>query len=131
MNSSIFESNNNETMNKLNTIEYSDHWSTKPWFITATGSLSTVTVVAIIIVIFCKCVRNRDSNHIEIGLVEKSSTDKLVHKNDIHSQNIECACKQNVQNDDFNETTENVDEKNADGKKNELSTKRPMCQFKR
>jgi len=76
-------------------------------------------------------VRNRDSNHIEIGLVEKGSTDKLVHKNDIHSQNIECACKQNVQNDDFIETTENVDEKNADGKKNELSTKRPMCQFKR
>lgn len=127
-NNTNFEKNNNETANRLSMISYNVHWSSEPWFITTTGSISTVVIVSIILLAACRCIKMSSARQVQIDLVDKC-VDKSTLKNSIESHKDDCSCKNNEEGNLIDSASlERIEI--CEEKKNE-STKRPMCQFRR
>jgi len=134
MDNTTYEKNNNETLQRLRSVKFDEHWSSKPWFFTTTSSLSTILVMSIILIIACKCRRDRvrGAKHIKIELNEKNVNDKFLCSNSDVNHSPNCVLNPIATSDDSikTETAENVEDKKVGDIRKELFTNRPMCQFR-
>ncbi len=133
---SEFVLNNNETERQLAKIKYESGWSNEKIFLTSTGSLSSIIIIAIGVLILVKCMKCRNGRRERIVIKDKNreicdeieSTPKM-------NENVECDCSRNLRHNEQENDNLIVDQgiPVSDISKTDKTfvNHRPMCQFKR